>query len=124
MRNIFFAIAKTWQGGLLLHLIFSYFSFAIPSERLFETDTLLAFYHPSPSYPLHILIVPKARIKSLTDLNSEHSDFMLGLFEAVTYLVDRFDLHSVGYRLIANGGEFQEIDHLHFHLISEDFVSQ
>lgn len=124
MRDLFFAFAKTWLGGLLLHFFFSYFSFAIPTERLLETDALLAFYHPSPSYPLHILIVPKAKIKSLSDLDSEHADFMLGLFEAVADLVDRFDLRSVGYRLIANGGQYQEVDHLHFHLISEDYSGQ
>lgn len=121
MRHLFLAFAKTWFGGLLLHFFFSYFSFAIPAERLLETDALLAFYHPSPSYPLHILIVPKGKIKSLSDLDSAHKDFILGLFKAVADLVDRFDLHSVGYRLIANGGQYQEIDHLHFHLISEDY---
>ncbi|MEZ4510613.1 MAG: hypothetical protein R3C62_01950 [Chloroflexota bacterium] len=34
-------------------------SFLIPVQRLRETATLLAFHHPKPSYPLHILLVPK-----------------------------------------------------------------
>ena len=112
------------MGGFILHVIFSHFAFAIPSERILETDLLLAFYHPSPSYPLHILIVPKAKIKSLSDLNFTHQAFMIGLFEAVGDLVEKFDLRSVGYRLIVNGGQYQNVDHLHFHLISEDFSDQ
>lgn len=116
-----YAFAKSWLGGLLLHWVFAYFSFNIPSERLLETDSLLAFYHPSPSYPLHILIVPKDRIRSLPDLNSTHKDFLLELYEAVGELVERFDLRSIGYRLIANGGQYQQVDYLHFPLISEDY---
>lgn len=121
VRTFLFAFAKTWLGGLLLHFVFSHFTFAIPTERLLETTELIAFYHPSPSYPLHIIIVPRARIKSLSDLGEMHYGFMIGLFEAVGELVDRFDLRSVGYRLIANGGKDQEVDYLHFHLISEDY---
>ena len=30
-------------------------SFAIPVKRLRETETLLAFYHPKPAYPFHVI---------------------------------------------------------------------
>lgn len=104
---------------MLLHWIFAFFSFVFPGEKLIETDSLLAFHHPSPSYPLHILIVPKANYRSLNDLPSEDQAFERGLFSAVNELVQIFRLESQGYRLIANGGTAQEVDHLHFHLISE-----
>ena len=45
-------------------------SFAIPLHKLRETPTLLAFYHPQPSYPVHILILPKRAIASLADLTA------------------------------------------------------
>ena len=35
-----------------------------------------------------------------------------------------FNLESKGYRLIVNGGNAQEVDHLHFHLISDDHVKE
>jgi diadenosine tetraphosphate (Ap4A) HIT family hydrolase len=35
-----------------------------------------------------------------------------------------FNLESKGYRLIVNGGNAQEVDHLHFHLISDDIVDE
>jgi diadenosine tetraphosphate (Ap4A) HIT family hydrolase len=31
-------------------------------------------------------------------------------------------LEQTGYRLIANGGAFQDVPHLHFHLIAEETV--
>lgn len=120
MNHLLYSIAKTWIGGLTLNWVFSYFSFVIPGERLVETNSLLAFHHPSPSYPLHILIVPKSKLRSLADLPTEDQLFEVELFRVVDDLVQTFDLHSKGYRLIVNGGKTQEVDHLHFHLIAED----
>jgi histidine triad (HIT) family protein len=93
-------------------------TFAIPVNRLRETPTLLAFPHPKPSYSLHILLVLKRDLKSLTDLTSADADFLVDLFETVKMLVEQFDLEGSGYRLIANGGRNQEVPHLHFHLVS------
>jgi histidine triad (HIT) family protein len=94
-------------------------SFAIPVKRLRETETLLAFHHPSPAYPLHILIVPKKALRGLGDLTGADVDFLTDLVHVVQGLVAEFKLEQTGYRLIANGGQYQEIPQLHFHLISE-----
>ena len=119
MNRFLFALAKTWLGGVLLHWIMSYFSFIIPGEKLIENNSLVAFHHPAPSYPLHILIVPKTGYRSLADLPSADLAFETALFEAVQDLVARFKLIDSGYRLVANGGNTQEVDHLHFHLIAD-----
>ena len=124
MNRFLFSLAKTWVGGVILHWIIAFFSFAIPGEKLIETESLLAFHHPAPSYPLHILILPKAKYRSLMDLPSNDSVFESSLFLAVNELVQRFGLEDCGYRLIANGGSAQEVDHLHFHLISDEYDSE
>jgi histidine triad (HIT) family protein len=102
----------------------AYFAFLIPAQKLVETDTLVAFHHPSPSYPLHILILPKGRYRSLTDLPSDDLRFESDLFTAVRHLVQLFGLQDGSYRLIANGGQAQEVDHLHFHLVSDDYQAE
>ena len=124
INRFLYSIAKTRTGGILLHWIIAHFSFAIPGGKLIETDSLLAFHHPSPGYPLHILIVPKAKFRSLNDLPSKDQVFESGMYLAVNELVQKFNLEVYGYRLIANGGSAQEVDHLHFHLISEDFDNE
>ena len=91
-------------------------SFVIPAKRLRETDTLLAFHHPKPSYPFHVVFVPKQAIPSLMELNPTESTFLSDLFTAVQSIVAEFQLPA--YRLIVNGGEYQDFPHLHFHLIS------
>lgn len=102
----------------LIGWIFAHMSFVIPVQRLRETETLLAFHHPSPSYPIHILIIPKRALISLADLTPSHTDFTIDLFAIVQSLVKEFDLEVHGYRLICNGGIYQDVPQLHFHLVS------
>ena len=118
MRYLY-RLARTWIGGILLGWVFSYFSFAIPADRLDETETLIAFHHPDPSYTTHILLVPKRKYRSLLDIPSDDIEFMRDLFSVVRDLVTELGLENGGYRLIVNGGDTQDIQHLHFHLISD-----
>lgn len=97
-------------------------SFAIPVQRLRETKSLIAFHHPKPSYPVHILLVPKKAIGSLTDLTPTDTDFVMDLLSTVQGLVAQFNLQKAGYRLVVNGGKYQDVAQLHFHLISDSPV--
>jgi histidine triad (HIT) family protein len=91
-------------------------SFAIPAKRLRESGTLLAFHHPQPSYPFHVVLLPKQAVPSLMELDPA-STFLSDLFATVQSLVAEFQLPA--YRLIVNGGEYQDFPYLHFHLVSE-----
>ena len=96
--------------------ILTHMSFLIPAKHLRETDTLLAFHHPKPSHPFHVILLPKKDILSFAAL--EPADpFLADLVQAVQSIVAEF--HLSAYRLIVNGGEYQEFPHLHFHLISD-----
>jgi len=90
-------------------------------KNLIEGAYWRAFYHPKPSYPLHILILPKSGIRSLTDAPNHSEAFYSELFVVVKKLVDEFNLEACGYRLITNGGPNQSVPQWHWHLISESF---
>ncbi len=94
--------------------------FLIPAKRLRETDSLLAFHHPRPSHPFHVVLIPKKEIHSFTDLKPDDL-FMADLVTAVQSLVAEY--HLSAYRLIVNGGDYQDFPQLHFHLISDLPVS-
>ena len=110
--------ARNRLAGSLIAWMLAHMAFLIPVNRLRETPTLLAFYHPQPSYPVHILIVPKRAIASLLEITPADQPFLVDLFACVRELVRELHLDQQGYRLIANGGSFQDIPQLHFHLIS------
>lgn len=101
----------------LIGWMFEHMSFAIPVQRLRESDTLIAFHHPKPSYPFHALLVPKKAVTSLADLDPKDAAFLTDLYSTVQSLVEEFKLPA--YRLIVNGGEFQDFPQLHFHLIAD-----
>jgi histidine triad (HIT) family protein len=101
----------------LIGWVFAHMSFAIPVPRLRETEALMAFHHPKPSYPFHVLLVPKKAVASLRELDTNDSAFLADLYSTVQDLVDEF--HLSAYRLIVNGGEYQDFPQLHFHLISD-----
>ncbi len=122
MRRFFsglFPLARAPLAGWLVRIGFAYMSFAIPVHRLRETATLLAFYHPRPSYPVHILLVPNRPYRSLLEVDPQDRDLLRDLLDMVQSLVRELGLEEGGYRLIANGGAYQDIPILHFHLISE-----
>ena len=115
LRAARWAARNTFFAGFIL----KYMTFALPVERLYETSSLLAFKHPSPSYAVHILLMPKKPIASFADLDPvADSHFLVDLAATVQKLVRQFNLEARGYRLITNGGPYQEFPILHFHLVN------
>lgn len=121
--DLLLRIARSKPGRLIIGWIFAHMSFVIPVKRLRENKKLLAFRHPVPSYPVHILMVPKKNIGSLVELKEEDDEFIMEVFRITRSLVEELDLADTGYRLILNGGKYQDVPQLHFHLISGDPVS-
>lgn len=117
--KLLFRLAHSGLGRLFIRWMFTMMSFSIPVKRLRETETLLAFHHPQPSHPVHILLVPKRPFSTLLDVPPDATDFLRDLLETVQDLVCEFNLEQSGYRLITNGGAYQDVPHLHFHLVSD-----
>ena len=90
--------------------------FVIPLKCLRETASLLAFFHPNPAHPFHVLLIPKQALRSLADIEPG-SPFLADLVSATQSLVNEY--HLPAYRLVVNGGGYQEFPHLHFHLVSD-----
>lgn len=106
-------LAQTILPWSLTHM-----SFAIPLHKLRETPTLIAFHHPKPNYPTHVLILPKKTIANLASLTAQEAPLLVDVFQVTNSLVEELGLEAAGYRLIVNGGTFQDIPQLHWHLVA------
>lgn len=124
IRRLLFALARTSFIGWLVSWLFAHMSFAIPVKRLHESDTLIAFHHPKPSHSVHIILVPKHKLPNLMAIRAADADFFTDLYRTVQKLVAEFDLESAGYSLVVNGGAYQDVPHLHFHLISDNVIRE
>ncbi len=102
----------------LVPFFFKHMEKFIPVNRLNENAHWMAFHHPQPQYPLHILILPKQALPSLMDAPLD-AHLYTDLMKMVQVLVAEFQLEVRGYRLITNGGPNQTIPQWHWHLVSE-----
>jgi histidine triad (HIT) family protein len=90
----------------------------IPSDKLHESDSILAFRDVDPKAPTHVLLIPKEHIRDLSDVTDDHGDVLADLVQAAAHLADTEGLDN-GWRLVANVGADagQSVLHLHFHLL-------
>lgn len=91
------------------------FSGKVNVEKVFESDNVLAFYHTKPSWTLHIVIVPKKHVANLMEADP---DIIKEIFSVAKEIIREKKLHEMNYKIITNGGSFQDSQHLHFHLVS------
>jgi histidine triad (HIT) family protein len=62
---------------------------------------------------------PKRPYASLAALPVDDAAFLHDLFATVQDLVRELALEEGGYRLLVNGGAYQDVPHLHFHLVAD-----
>ena len=90
----------------------------ISSQRVYEDEHVFAFHDVAPQAPVHILIVPKEHISSVSGLTAENSHLAAKCLEAAAEISKSEGLGG-GYRVITNTGPDagQTVFHLHFHLL-------
>jgi len=87
----------------------------IPKEFIYEDDDVVVFDDLHPVRPVHLLIIPKEHVSEL--LAVKNPALFQKLFTVVQKMITENALSDKGYRVSANGGGAQVIDHLHLHLM-------
>lgn len=120
IEELLFRLLRTRLGSALAATWFSRLSSTLPFTKLRETPELLAFEHPVPSHSLHVLIVPKRGFSSMPEAAAQAPATFSKVFALASDLVEEMGLEAGGYRVVVNGGAYQDVRLLHFHLISDD----
>lgn len=96
----------------------------LPCEKVYESDTVLAFKDIAPKAPVHILIIPKKEIPTLQAVKAEDYPLIGEMIGVAQKLAKEFGIEE-GYRLLVNNGpeSGQIVFHLHFHLIGGRRIS-
>lgn len=97
----------------------------IPSKKIYEDEICLAFYDIEPQAPVHVLIIPRAHIGSVDEVNGENVKYVSHIFEIIPNVAKTLGLEN-GYRVITNCGEdgCQSVKHLHFHILGGKKLSE
>ena len=90
----------------------------IPSTKVYEDETVLAFRDIAPQAPTHILVVPKAHIESCNGITADNRAEVAHIFEVIPQIARAEGLET-GYRVVSNCGDDagQTVHHLHFHIL-------
>ncbi|MBR6701965.1 MAG: histidine triad nucleotide-binding protein [Clostridia bacterium] len=91
----------------------------IPSTKVYEDDTVLAFNDINPEAPVHILLIPKQHIASAAEINENNSAVVAHIFEVAAKIAAEKGFDD-GFRVVSNCGDSagQTVKHLHFHLMA------
>ena len=90
----------------------------IPSTKVYEDETVLAFRDINPLAPVHVLVIPKTHIRDTDGVTAENSHLLAHICEVIPQIAAAEGLEN-GYRVVSNCGADggQMVPHLHFHIL-------
>ena len=91
----------------------------IPSQIVYETESLLAFKDIHPQAPVHILVVPKKHVARLAEISEKEAELLGKLLVAAAHVAKLCGLEESGFRVVINNGRHggETVPHLHLHVL-------
>jgi len=83
----------------------------IPAGVVYEDDELLAFKDINPAAPVHLLVIPKQHVATLSDCTDDHAALLGKMLALAPKLAAE---HGIAVKQGPDGG--QEVYHLHLHV--------
>jgi histidine triad (HIT) family protein len=94
-------------------------SHEIAATIVYEDEQVIAFEDIDPQAPVHILIVPKKHIRSLSDIKETERELLDQIMLTAKHVATLLHIENSGFRVVLNtnidGG--QTVYHLHAHLL-------
>jgi histidine triad (HIT) family protein len=97
----------------------------IPSQVVYENDSVLIFKDITPKAPTHLLAIPKKHYAGVHLVPPGDTIIFQQLFTAIGETVKMIGLDLAGYRQVINFGDNtgQTVHHIHVHILSgRDFT--
>ncbi len=91
----------------------------IPSTVVYEDDQAIAFEDLNPKAPVHLLIIPRRHMQSLSGTREEDRAILGHLHWIAARLAEKRGVVETGFRTVINSGAGagQTVLHLHLHLL-------
>ena len=97
----------------------------IPCNKVYEDESVLAFYDIAPQAPVHVLVIPKQHVASADEIGESNAELVARVFAVIPTVAKAAGLTN-GYRVITNVGEdgCQSVKHIHFHVLGGRQLSE
>ncbi len=127
LSRTLFRLARHDLTSSVVRWVFAHAAWILPVKRVASTPAVIAFHHPRPSWETHILLVPKVGIPSLLEVDPADEPVVLDVLRLADRIGRDITATDPGQRplsLIVNGGAYQDVGQLHFHLVAGPSVQQ
>lgn len=89
----------------------------IKPQTVYESDQVLAFRDISPQAPVHILVIPKAHIATLNDIDTSNAALLGEMMLTAKQVAKQEKIAESGFRLVMNcnadAGQSVFLSHIH-----------
>jgi len=92
----------------------------IPVKPVYEDDQLIVVNDINPQAPLHVLLIPKTHIASLSELAPEHDPLVGSMFRRAAAIARENGYADRGFRTVFNTNREagQSVFHIHLHVLA------
>ena len=89
----------------------------IPCDQVYADDHCLAFRDVAPQAPVHVLVIPRAHYRSLSE--TPDGNVLGAMGELAKQVARELGIAESGYRVVLNAGEDggQTVHHIHMHVL-------
>lgn len=96
----------------------------IPSDRVYEDDTVVAFRDIQPQAAVHVLVVPRVHVANVAELAGHDAHLLAHIVEVAQHIAD--DAFHGEYRLVWNTGRDagQTVFHAHAHVLTGEVLDE
>lgn len=84
-----------------------------------ETERVLAYHHTRPYRSVHVVVVPKEHVGSLTTLTVADEPLVHDLLAVVQRVAAQVEREHGAAAVLTNLGDYQDSKHLHVHVLSD-----
>jgi histidine triad (HIT) family protein len=90
-----------------------------PAKIVYEDDQVVAIEDIHPQAPVHLLVLPRKHLASLSEAAAEDEPVLGHLMTVAARLARERHLDSKGYRTVINSGALagQSVFHVHVHVL-------
>ncbi|MFA6612047.1 MAG: histidine triad nucleotide-binding protein [Dehalococcoidales bacterium] len=91
----------------------------IPCDMVYEDERFLVFNDIQPQAPVHMLLIPKKHVKSISAMTDEDIALVGQMVNIATRIAAAAGISAKGFRLVTNSGKEggQVVPHLHWHIL-------
>ena len=91
----------------------------IKTDFIYQDEHVVAFSDIKPQAPVHVIIIPRAHIEKMQDINATHKQLLGNLLGVIPRIAKMKKVDKTGYRTVINCNEDagQAVFHLHVHLL-------